>query len=315
MALFFGRMGVVIVAGIWVWGLQHPAWHGLVVTRFARWWLRSSTMSHVTWGEGWCLSMVDRLFGTGISVEMRFDLFSTLDRVFVGYTIMSMQPNSTSIWAYTICRLYRTFWTLYNNLHFQMGSYMYPPCEFLTHNHHLLPLIPILSLSQACPALWKSNSHISRHVDVKNANMNSWALEWSCPWSEKDDTSPKAVMTKPWHHHVHSIYRCKHCFNHDEHQLIDGLSDAVRCHCAWSDVISQWHGYITGLCKHNTPQVESESHSYILEFRGSTSFHQVNLLLQPPSSRVQSWCWTTCLLLSTCHSSVILLSAPLFLCE
>jgi len=34
--------------------------------------------------------MVDRLFGTGISVEMRFDLFSTLDRVFVGYTIMSI---------------------------------------------------------------------------------------------------------------------------------------------------------------------------------------------------------------------------------
>jgi len=83
-----------------------------------------------------------------------------------------------------------------------MGSYMYPPCEFLTHNHHLLPLIPILSLSQACPALWKSNSHISRHVDVKNANMNSWALEWSCPWSEKDDTSPKAVMTK------HDITMC-----------------------------------------------------------------------------------------------------------
>ena len=47
-----------------------------------------SVTSHVIQGKGWCLSAIDRIFGTGISVEKRFYLFSTLDRVFVGYTIM-----------------------------------------------------------------------------------------------------------------------------------------------------------------------------------------------------------------------------------
>jgi len=36
------------------------------------------------------MSTVDGLFGTGISVEKRFDLFSTLDRVFSGYRIMTL---------------------------------------------------------------------------------------------------------------------------------------------------------------------------------------------------------------------------------
>jgi len=45
-------------------------------------------------GEGWCLSTVDGIFGTGISVEKRFYLFSTLDGVFSGYTIMILLSKS-----------------------------------------------------------------------------------------------------------------------------------------------------------------------------------------------------------------------------
>ena len=52
------------------------------------WGSHHSAMSFVIQGEGWCLSTVDGIFGTGISVEKRFYLFSTLDGVFAGYIIM-----------------------------------------------------------------------------------------------------------------------------------------------------------------------------------------------------------------------------------
>jgi len=45
-------------------------------------------MSHVIQCEGRCLSTIDGLFGTGISDEKRFYLFSNLDGVSAGYTIM-----------------------------------------------------------------------------------------------------------------------------------------------------------------------------------------------------------------------------------
>ena len=60
------------------------------------WGSHHSVMSHVIQGEGWCLSAVDRIFGAGISVEKRFYLFSTLDRVFVGYTIMILLSKSAT---------------------------------------------------------------------------------------------------------------------------------------------------------------------------------------------------------------------------
>jgi len=53
-------------------------------------------MSFVIQGEGWCLSTVDGIFGTGISVEKRFYLFSTLDGVFSGYTIMILLSKSAT---------------------------------------------------------------------------------------------------------------------------------------------------------------------------------------------------------------------------
>jgi len=46
------------------------------------------TVQHHVYKAGWCLSTIDGLFGTGISVEKRFHLFSTLDRVLAGYTVM-----------------------------------------------------------------------------------------------------------------------------------------------------------------------------------------------------------------------------------
>ena len=64
---FFGRIGVVVVAGIWVWDLRHPTWDGLVVARFARWQLRSNGTSRVTQGERRWLSAVEGMFDAGIS--------------------------------------------------------------------------------------------------------------------------------------------------------------------------------------------------------------------------------------------------------
>ena len=68
----------------------------------------------VTQGKGWCLSAIDRIFGTGISVEKRLYLFSTLDGVFSGYTIMILLSKSaTKQYLYLtnfVC--YLIFWNI-----------------------------------------------------------------------------------------------------------------------------------------------------------------------------------------------------------
>ena len=66
------------------------------VRRQVGWGSCHSMTSHVIQGEGWCLSVVDRIFGAGISVEKRIYIFSTLDRVFVGYTIMILLSKSAT---------------------------------------------------------------------------------------------------------------------------------------------------------------------------------------------------------------------------